>query len=95
MHGMHTSQAPNEVPEAFIEITFHDDKENLIIELQEQLKKAHFVITQLQHENKEMKKKYLEHACKKYTSVTGETSVPLTPTGSKTKAKGKVVEKIP
>jgi hypothetical protein len=27
--------------------------------------------------------------------MTGETSMPLTPTGSKTKGKGKVVEKSP
>ena len=42
-----------------------------------------------------MKKEALEQASKKYILVIGETSVPLTPTGSKTKGKGKVVEKIP
>jgi len=39
-----------------------------------------------------MKKKSLEHSSKKDVSITDETSVPLTPTGSKTKGKGKVVE---
>jgi hypothetical protein len=65
------------------------------MDLQEQLKKAHFVIAQLQHENREMKKRALEEAFKKDTPVTGEKAVLSTPTGSKTKGKGKVVEKIP
>jgi hypothetical protein len=49
MSSMHTSQAPNEAPEAFTETDLPDDKDSLslIIELQEQLKKAHFVIAQL------------------------------------------------
>jgi hypothetical protein len=89
MPAMHTSQAPNEAPEAFTEIYLPDDKDNLIIELQEQLKKAHFFIAQLQHENREMKKKSLEQASKKDILVTGETSVPVTPTGSKKKVKGR------
>jgi hypothetical protein len=40
-----------------------------------------------------MKKKDLEQDFKKDISVTGETTVHLTPTGSKTKGNGKVVEK--
>jgi hypothetical protein len=40
-----------------------------------------------------MKKKYLEQASKKDILVTGEPSVPLIPTESKTKGKGKVVDK--
>jgi hypothetical protein len=40
-----------------------------------------------------MKKKDLEHSFKKDISVAGETSMPLTPTISKIKCKGKVVEK--
>jgi hypothetical protein len=39
-----------------------------------------------------MKKQALEQASKKDISVTGETSVPATPTRSKTKCKGKTVE---
>jgi hypothetical protein len=42
-----------------------------------------------------MKKKSLEQASKKDISIAGETSVVVTPTRSKTKGKGKVVEKIP
>jgi hypothetical protein len=95
MSSMHTSQAPEEDPKSFTETDFPNDKDNLIIELQEQLKKSHFVIAQLQHENREMKKKYLEQASKKDISVIGETSVPVTPTSSKTKGKGKAVEQSP
>jgi hypothetical protein len=66
MPSMHTSQEPKEDPKSFIEAYFPNEKDNLIIELQEKLKKSHFFIAQLQRENKEMKKKYLEHASKKY-----------------------------
>jgi len=38
-----------------------------------------------------MNKKYLEQASRKETSIVSETLVPLTPTGSKEKGKGKVV----
>jgi hypothetical protein len=93
MPAMHTSQAPEEDPKSFTETNCPSDKDNLIIELQEQLRKSHFFIAQLQHENREMKKKALEQASKKDISVTGETSVPVTPTRSKTKGKGKAVEK--
>jgi hypothetical protein len=60
--------------------------------LQEQLKKAHFVIAQLKHINRELKKKSLEEAFRKNTYVIGERSELSTPTGSKTRSKGKVVE---
>jgi hypothetical protein len=40
-----------------------------------------------------MKKQSLEQASKKDISEIGETSVHVTPTGSKTKGKGKVVDK--
>ena len=46
MPAMHTSQAPDEDPKAFTKTNFPNDKDSLIIELQEQLKKSHFVITQ-------------------------------------------------
>ena len=92
---MHTSQELDEYPEAFTKTNLPNEKDSLIIELQVQLKKAHFVIALLQHENREMKKKSLEQASKKDISIAGETSVVVTPTGSKTKGKGKVVEKSP
>jgi hypothetical protein len=60
MHVIHTSKETSEALEAFIQPTLSDDKYTSIIELQEQLKKAHFVIAQLQHENRELKKKSLE-----------------------------------
>jgi hypothetical protein len=41
-----------------------------------------------------MKKQALEQASKKEILVTSETSFPTTPTISKTKCKGKTVEKI-
>jgi hypothetical protein len=41
---IHTSQALNEAPEEITKINLPDDKDNLIIELQEQLNKTHFVI---------------------------------------------------
>jgi hypothetical protein len=41
-----------------------------------------------------MKKKDLEQTSKKDISTIGETSVPVTPTRSKTKCKGKTVEQI-
>jgi len=97
MPSMHTSQAPDEAPEAFTETDLPDYKDSLslIIELQEQLKKAHFVIAQLQHESREMKKKALEQAFKKDILVEGEILLPLTPIGSKEKGKGKEVELNP
>jgi hypothetical protein len=42
-----------------------------------------------------MKKRVSEEYFKKYTLVTSENLVLSTPTGSKTKGKGKVVEKSP
>jgi hypothetical protein len=92
MPSMHSSQVPEEEPKAIIEVYYPSDKDNLIIELQEQLKKAHFLISQLQHQNREIKKKALEQTSKKDISATGETSVPVTPTSSKRKCKGKTVE---
>jgi hypothetical protein len=47
MHTMHSSQVPEEDPKSFIEAYYASDKENLIIELQEKLRKSHFVIAQL------------------------------------------------
>jgi hypothetical protein len=41
-----------------------------------------------------MKKKDLEQNSKKKKSITGENSVPETPTISKTKCKGRTVEHI-
>jgi hypothetical protein len=89
MPAMHPSQAPKEDPKTFKKIDCPSYKDNLIIELQEQLRKSHFGIAQLQHENREMKKKALEQASKNDVLVTGETSVPITPTSSKTKGKGR------
>jgi hypothetical protein len=89
---MHSSQKHEEDPKAFIEEDYPSDKDNLIIELQEQLRKSHIVIVQLQHENREMKKKDLEQASKNDISVTDETSIPVTTTRSKTKCKGKTME---
>jgi hypothetical protein len=95
MHVIHTSQEISETPETFIQPTLSDDRDTSIIELQEQLKKAHFVIAQLQHENRELKKKSLEEYFRKDTSVIGERSTLSTPTGSKTRSKGKAVEQTP
>jgi hypothetical protein len=92
MYAMHTSQEPSEAPEAFTETSLVDDKDNFINELQEQLKKAHFVIAQVKHKNREMKKKYLEQSFNKYTLVEGERSMYLNPTDSKEKGKWKAVE---
>jgi hypothetical protein len=89
MPAMHTSQAHDEALEAFAKKCITNEKYSLIIELEEQLKKAHFVIAQLQHENREMKKKSLEHESKKDILVTCETSVPITPTCYKKKVKGR------
>jgi len=63
--SMHRSKSLDEYIDAFTETNLPIDKYILINELQEQLKKAHFSIAQLQHENKEMKKKSLEKASKK------------------------------
>jgi hypothetical protein len=92
IHVVHTTQETSETPENFIQPILSDDKDTSIIELQEQLKKAHFVIAQLQHENRELKKKSLENVFKKDISVIGERSVLSISVGSKTKNKGKAIE---
>jgi hypothetical protein len=58
-HVVHTNQETNKIPKNFIQPILSYDKDNSIIELQEQLKKAHFFIAQLQHETRELKKKSL------------------------------------
>jgi hypothetical protein len=92
MPSMHSSEEPEEDLKAFTEADYLSDKDNLIIELEEQLRKSYFFITQLQHENTEMKKKALEQISKKDISTTGETSILVTPTSYKKKCKGKTVE---
>jgi hypothetical protein len=95
MPAIHTSRETSEIPKAFIQPTLSDEKDTSIIELQEQLKKAHFVIAQLQHENRELKKKSLEEVFRKDASMMGERSALSTPIGSKTRSKGKAVEQTP
>jgi hypothetical protein len=69
---IHPSHKISEISETFIQQTLSDDRDTLIVELQEQLKKDHFVISQLQHENRELKKKSLKESFKKDTSVIVE-----------------------
>jgi hypothetical protein len=63
--------------------------------LQEQLKKASIVIAQLQHENKELKKKSLEEDFRKDTPMIVERSTLSTQIGSKTRSKGKTIKQTP
>jgi hypothetical protein len=92
MHVIHTSKEISKIPETFIQRTLSDDRDASIIELQKQLKKAHSVIAQLQHENRELKKKSLEGDFRKDTFVIRERSTLSTPTSSKTRSKRKATE---
>jgi hypothetical protein len=90
---VHTTQETIKTPEKFIQSILSDDKDASIIELREHLKKAHFVIMNLEHENRELKKKSLENVFKKDFSIIEKWSVPSISTGSKTNNKGKAIKK--
>jgi hypothetical protein len=66
---VHTTHETSKMLENFIQPIFSDEKDTSIIDLQEELKKDHFFIVQLQHENRELKKKSLENVFKKDFSV--------------------------
>lgn len=71
-------------------VSYYKDKE--ILELQEQLKRAHLVIARLQHDNRELKKIVLEK-----TSKIGEIEPVVKTITFVTKSKGKekvVIESI-
>jgi hypothetical protein len=59
------------------------------------LKKDHFVIAKLHHENRELKKKSLEKNFKEDISLKGEQLVLSISVGSKINNKGKAIERTP
>jgi len=83
----HTTQGINKEHKPF------DEKDQKIMELRDQLEKAHHTITQLQFENKEMKKRIIEELVstpklKKDTPLSLKMIAPSSPDSSKRK-KGK------
>jgi hypothetical protein len=84
-----TLEKPFEALETIPEDDVPDDKDKEISELQEQLKKAHLVIAQLQHDNRELKKTVLERAPK----TSERTVTKEAPSVTKSKGKGEDSER--
>lgn len=69
-----TFEQPSEPLDAIPKNIVPSDKDKDILELQEQLKKSHLVIAQLQHDNRELKKVSLER------KINATTEEPMTNT---------------